>query len=65
MTKQVEDYIARVLARNCRAFADDADDYGLDADEQEQLYEIADRLDNGTATEQDWYEAVAQLDIAG
>ena len=65
MTKRVEDYLARVLARNCRAFADDADDYGLDADEQSELYEIARRLENGTATEQDWYEAVAQVDIAG
>ena len=65
MTKQVEEYLARVLARNCRAFAENADDYGLDEDEQTELYELAERLENGTATEQDWYEAVAQVDIAG
>jgi hypothetical protein len=65
MTRETEKYLARVLARNCRAFANDADDYGLDADEQGELCAIAERLENGTATQQDWYEAVAQLDIAG
>lgn len=65
MTKKVEDTIRRVLIRNLRAFADDADEYGMDADERGMLYAIADRLETGTADEADWMEAIAQIDING
>lgn len=65
MTKKVEDTIREVLIRNLRAFADDADEYCIDADEQGMLYAIADRLETGTADEADWMEAIAQIDING
>lgn len=65
MTKKVEDTIRKVLIRNLRAFANDADEYGMDADEQSTLYAIADRLETGTEDEADWMEAIAQIDING
>lgn len=65
MKKTVEQYLKNVLIRNCRAFADDADEYGMTEEEQFNLYGIADRLENGTADEQDWIEAIAQIDCNG
>lgn len=65
MTKEVEQFLKWVLIRNLRAFADDADEYGMTEEEQTELYDIADRLEDGTATDEDWKEAIAQIDING
>lgn len=65
MTAKVEAFLKQVLIRNCRAFADDAGEYGMTEEEQSNLYGIADRLENGTATEEDWEEAIAQIDCNG
>ena len=62
MTKAIEERLVEMLARNLREFADD--DF-VDADESGELIAIADRLENGTASEADWIEAIEQMDING
>lgn len=63
MTKAIEERLAEMFARNLRAFADDADELGIEF--ANELRAIADRLENGTATEADWTEAIEQVDING
>lgn len=64
MTKMVERRLVEMVIRNMRGFADEAREDGED-DEARALEEIVDRLEDGTATEADWIEAIEQLDYFG
>lgn len=62
LTSTVETALRNTLVRNLRAFADDADYYGMTDEEQNDMYNLADRLEAGTADEADWLEALEQMD---
>ena len=63
MTERVQEILRKAFINNLRAFAKDEDE--LDIEFANELRAIADRLENGTATEADWIEAIQQLDING
>ena len=58
-------WMATVMARNLRCFANEAREYDITEEEEQNLRDIADRLDAGTATDTDWEEAISYLDING
>lgn len=65
MTEKVLQELTAVVVRNIRGFMGDADDYGISEEEQEEQYDRADRIESGTATEEDWLEALSFLDMFG
>lgn len=60
----VMQHMAETIAHNICFIADEAAEYDMTEEEKQSLYEISDRLLDGTATDEDWLEAVAQLDFA-
>ena len=63
ITDRVERAIASMLAGSLRYYADEACQDG-DEDEAYDLCIIADRIENGTATEEEWLEAIEQVDVS-
>ena len=61
---KVENAIVNMIIGSLREYADDRD---WDDDEDEvstdMLYTLADRIEDGTATEEEWLEAIAQVDV--
>ena len=63
ITDRVERAIASMLAGSLRYYADEACQDG-DGDEAHSLYIIADHIEDGTATEDEWLEAIEQVDVS-
>lgn len=63
ITDRVERAIASMLAGSLRYYADEACQDG-DGDEAHDLYVIADHIEDGTATEEEWLEAIEQVDVS-
>ena len=61
ITDRVERAIASMLAGSLRYYADE--EY-QDGDEAHNLYVIADHIEDGTATEEEWLEAIEQVDVS-
>lgn len=52
-----------MLVGSLRYYADEACQDG-DGDKAHDLYVIADRIEGGVATEEEWLEAVEQVDVS-
>lgn len=63
ITNKAEEVLAMVMIANLREFADTAEEAG-DRETAINLRTIAIRLYNGTATEDEWIEAIEQMAYA-
>lgn len=63
MTKQIEVALARMLVGSLRYYAHEAW-CGNEKEVHGTLTALADSIENGTATEEEWLEAISQVDMS-